>query len=407
MGFSHGLVVIEMDSMPPQPGDDLEPEIDRFLRVVRHLADASQWERLLEVARRRMEQSPADEVAHRAAALALIRLRRGSEAGIHVDCLLKEDPEHAFHHELAAQVAMQCCDFRLAEEHLKTGLALDPDKSALHFLTVSVKTALGDPEEAHRHARRLQELEGDNAQSWLSQDVALEGTPQDAKSMAERIQALEKALVHAPERAFLLWRVGRLLLRLEQPAAAQQWLSRAMAGDPLNKHLAADWREAIERSHLVYRCLSFPWRSWQRVRRFFLVLRVRPDIWPHALVLSICWGLLLPWWLLSWGCLAPLGGLVRYFMLLHPAFDFRWPSRHWLRSFSAGRRVGFMVTVLLLILAALCLVMPWEYPLGWAGLAAVQLFLQVYFKSAAIQARRDQYPSAPSSWLNPGCSQAS
>lgn len=177
MGFSHGVVVIEMDSMPPQPGDDLEPEIDRFLRVVRHLADASQWERLLEVARRRMEQSPADEVAHRAAALALIRLRRGSEAGIHVDRLLKEDPEHAFHHELAAQVAMQSCDFRLAEEHLKTGLALDPDKSALHFLTVSVKSALGDPAEARRHARRLQELEGDNAQSWLSQDVALEGTP--------------------------------------------------------------------------------------------------------------------------------------------------------------------------------------------------------------------------------------
>ncbi|MBB5039275.1 tetratricopeptide repeat protein [Prosthecobacter dejongeii] len=229
-------------------GDGVTPDIHPSEQILQHLAGARQWERLLQVARLRLEQLPDDHTAHRAAALALIRLRRAGEAEVYVAHLLREDPEHDYHHELAALVAMQGGNFRKAHDHLRAGLAVDPDKAALHRLMASIQGVLGNSAEAHWHARRAHELGGDTEYSWLAQEVVWEADFKDQASLQARIQSLEKALEHAPENAFLLWRVGRLLLRMEEPAAAFIWLGRAVAADPFNKAAVEDWREAYEKS---------------------------------------------------------------------------------------------------------------------------------------------------------------
>lgn len=241
----------------------MEPANDPFLKTVQHLSSAAQWDMLLRIALERLEQMPADDTAHRSAALALIRLRRGNKARLHVDYLLRDDPEHAFHHELAAQVAICEGKFLKAREHLAVGIQWDPEKVALHRLMISVQGMLGRPKEAQRYAQRVFELEGDCLRSWLMQEAAWEAEGQSPHTVRERIQALDQALKQDPEHSYLLWRVGRLLLKLEYPTAAQVWLARALTRDSSNPTYAADWRNSCERKFLVYRALVFPWAAWR------------------------------------------------------------------------------------------------------------------------------------------------
>ena len=386
--------------MSSSSGDGVAPDIHPSEQILQHLAGARQWERLLQMARMRLERLPDDHTAHRAAALALIRLRRAGEAEAHVAHLLREDPEHDYHHELAALVAMQNGNFRKAHDHLRAGLALDPDKAGLHRLMASIQGVLGNSAEAHLHASRAHELGGDTEYSWLVQEVVWEADFKDPASMAARIQSLEKALEQAPENAFLLWRVGRLLLRMEQPAAALIWLGKAVAADPFNKAAVEDWREAFEKKNGVYRALSFPWRSWKDAQAVFRATRLRPDILRLVVMVALVWLLLLPWWLLSWICLAPLGGLVRYFMLLHPAFDFYWLSRQWLYGRSQAVRAALMIGTLGVMLAGGCLLLPWQYPVGWLAVAALQLLLQMHLHQESVRTRKKKWPRLPSSWLD-------
>lgn len=294
---------------------------------------------------------------------------------------------------------MQQRRFRAAEDHLVQALAIDPEKVNLHRLMTHVKSVLGQLASAHQHAQRVFELEGGSIGAWLSQEAALEGAGFNGQSLEERIRALEEALKEGPENAYLLWRVGRLLLQLEQPAAALVWLSRALAGDPLSPRLKADWRRASENRFLVYQALLFPWRAWQKVAAFWGVARLRPDLWASMFWVVLGWLLLLPCWLLSWVCLAPWAVVARYFLMPHPAFDIPGFSRRWLAKFSLKRRAVLMVGMTLAVLLGLGLVLPWRYLLAWLGLGLVEGFLVLYCLDAAMQQRRSESPTLPVNWL--------
>lgn len=91
---------------------------------------------------------------------------------------------------------------------------------------------------------------------------------------------------------------------------------------------------------------------------------------------------------------------MRYFMLVHPAFDLRWASRRWLYGRSEAIRATFMFASSLLVLAGVCLILPWHYPAGWLAVAVLQVLIQMQLLQESIRTRKTKWPRLPSAWLD-------
>lgn len=377
------------------PATDIHPSH----RILDHLALAGQWERLLQMARQRLEQQVDDGQAHRAAALALIRLSRPDEAQIHVEVLLRQMPDFYFHHQLAAQVAILKMDMRKAKRHLETALYAEPEAGSLHRLMALVLATLGDHLKAAEHTNVAQEIDGDVKESWFTREAVLAGTQARGSSWEERIHALQKALAHDPKHPVLLWRAGRLLLELERPQAAVHMLARAVVLDPGRKIVRNEWREACQRTNLIYRCLSFPWRSVRWLMALPVVFRVRPGMAFGLLLLLPFWLIIAGWWLLSWILLAPVGVVVRYCLFMHPAFDLVGLPRQWLLERSLPVRITVMSGIFAGAGALVYVLMPLLYLQLWAIFSTIQMTLQLVGTYSHVQERRRNRPIPPAAWL--------
>lgn len=375
---------------------NIQPPVE----VLIHLIEVKQWDRLLQMARQRLEQSPTDEPGHRSAALALIHLRRLDDASVHVKTLLGLDPAYYYHHELAGRITMQQMKLEWAKEHLSRALSLNADNASTHRLMATVLASLGESRLAQHHADVAHQLDGDTVESWQTREVVIEAHTTGTVHWKERIMLLEKALERDPEDAFLLWRVGSLLQALERTPAAERWLAKAVAADPLCPVVIGDWREAYERKNLIYRCLSYPWRKVRGLLWIIKNVKDRPEIlFPQILAFKLWIGMLI-WWLATWVTLAPVGLVWRYFMVLHPAFDLRWLPRRWLYGRNGVLRFLLMAGTLSGLACGLYLLISPDFHEGYMTLFLVQLGLNVFVTASFIGARWTTAPRPPKAWLS-------
>lgn len=227
-----------------------------------HLYRTDQWERLLSATGENLSINPDDSRAHYYRAWALMFLKRLPEARIHVDWLLRDDPEDIQSLEVAARWHLKSKDFGMARTLISQAIELSPRDANLYFTAAIILSEANDNHLAKVCAARARALNPDDS-SIAHLHIALHQVGQESATGAWRtIRAYEETLRLDPENDALIAAIGDVYLeQLEQPRQAELHYRQALGISPASKlHQQRLWL-AIQQRSLLFRTLRLPYSA--------------------------------------------------------------------------------------------------------------------------------------------------
>jgi tetratricopeptide (TPR) repeat protein len=254
--------------------------------VLRNLLLTGNLERLETVARRYLAGNPNDATAHYYLTLALIDLQKRKEARAHLDALLALEPD-----SLRVQIAAVCYygtgrEWRKMRRHLAEGLRLGPDVAFFHHYAAIADVNSGKLKSAKANIDRARALDPDSAEI-ANLHIRIHGVEKNSPDDAVRkIEAYRNALSLDPHNAAIHHSIGETYLEeLDDPVEAERHFREALRVEPAERVYQRDLFQAVAKRSLVYRLVSIPSRSIQRLLMMGLALIRQP--WRILLLLFV------------------------------------------------------------------------------------------------------------------------
>jgi Tfp pilus assembly protein PilF len=229
---------------------------------LRHLSEAGQWSRLIEIASQALASNPHDAEAHQHIAWAYARTEQSSQMKPHIEFLLARDPNSPVAHHLAAVYHLGCKRPRAAKPHVEVMLREDPTNATYHYVACITALRLGRAKDARAHIAQARQFSPDWAAA-AHLEIQMDGARQRAARQAwERIRRLEDALALDPLDPDIHASIGDIYLQeLENPREAERCFQQALIIDPTKKANQTRLFDAVRARSLLYRTLSLPARA--------------------------------------------------------------------------------------------------------------------------------------------------
>lgn len=380
--------------MSEEPSSDTEhdPTGGTPEMVLRNLLLAGNLDRLETVARRFLAGDPNDATAHYYLTLALIDLQKRKEAKTHLKTLLELEPD-----SLRVQIAAVCYygtgrEWRKMRRHLAEGLRLGPDVAFFHHYAAIADAKCGKLKSAKIHIARARALDPDSAEI-ANLHIRIHGaemtSPDDA---LRKIDAYRDALALDPHNAAIHHSIGEVFLDdLDDPLEAEVHFRQALRMEPTERVYQRDLFHAVAKRSLIYRLVSIPSRSIQRLLLMGRGLLLQP--WRIILLLFVV--LLMGQWMvfaIAWLMVTTLlfwpGGKVYEWLLVSEikrgsaASDAELRVWHRLQRRPLWVRFSLFLVINLIFWAAIFSLMGFRMGFSFAFVGVVTLvhFLYVWFE---------------------------
>ncbi|MCB1090793.1 MAG: hypothetical protein KDL87_04635 [Verrucomicrobiae bacterium] len=245
--------------------------------VLLNLIHAGNLERVETEAKRFLAQDPGDSSAHFYLTLALIDLKKFSEAKSHLDHLLSSEPESVRPHIAAVCLHGARANWSLVRRHVAEGLRIDPDVAFFYRYA-----AIADLREmkfagAKRHIARARDLDPDDA-DIANLYIRIHGLSETSMTDAlRRLDEYRAALRLDPHNASLHDSIGDVYLdELDDPGEAEKHYREALRLDPGDRDYQRDLFNAVAKRSLIYRLFSIPSRTFIWLGHLATAIRFQP-----------------------------------------------------------------------------------------------------------------------------------
>ncbi len=283
---------------------------ERHAILLARLLESGQWERVLDTARVWLAEEPESAVAHRAAAQALINLKRFKLASPHLQKVLAAAPNDGFAHRLASVANFHQGRYDRAEQSAQQAIRLQP-RDAMHWYHLAwMRCRHSQRAAALKYARCALELAPNNAD--IRNLVAL----CERHEPAQRLARYEDALGLDPANATIHNNVGVHYLHSEKDySRAIEAFRRSLALDPTDYVARENLRIALRENDPIHRALQWLPRLYERCMRD----RSRPVV--RSIILGVAmvpvinvipWIVFLLWMLWSIPLMEAYGFLLRH-----------------------------------------------------------------------------------------------
>jgi tetratricopeptide (TPR) repeat protein len=293
---------------------------------LRHLHEAGQWQRLVEVAIQSLAVDPNDQPTHRHVAWAYAKMGKANAMAPHVEFLLRADADEPSNHHLAAIYHLELKQSAKAKVHIDRLLAKSPQDATYHYLACIHALRTNQVLAAQHHIR----LARQHSPEWAAaahlevKIAALNETK--AHEAWDRIRRLEQTLSLDPEDEDVMASIGDVYLdELEQPREAERFYRSALAIDPMDPALQKKLLNAVRARSLLYRTLLMPLVAARGINGFFHRGGVRFLLF--ILLFKVVIAFLI--WLLIIGAIFFPAAKVYEWLVLSDVTRSRWQFRLW------------------------------------------------------------------------------
>ncbi len=328
---------------------------ETFSSRLRIIYESGNQERLRDEARRVLESDPENPEAHYYLASALLDLEAFSEAKIHIDFLLADDPEALSSQMLAIGYFFKREKWKLMNKHVKEALRLAPEDASVYYYAAICEAQLLRLSAAKAYVQKARELDPDDPDianlafrmSLIENDSKREGWRQ--------VEAYENALMHDAENATLHEGLGDVYLdSLDMPKEAERHYRESLRIDPRNRPCQKELFKAVAKQRFLYRLVSIPSRSMGWLRLLLTAIRLQP--W-RALFLLLAvkfFMLFLLWLVVVTAIFWPAGKIYEWLLVSEikagsQASVGQWRRWQWFQQLPIAVRMGLFFLLLCLI----------------------------------------------------------
>jgi len=230
--------------------------------ALHRLADASQWERVLELSGPMITADPESSELHGLAGQAALNLNQHRRAKVHLETCLSLDPDDPWPHRLMAQMYAKENRLLYAKGHLLSAINMDPEDGRLWLQFGWNCASRGDWISAKESAGRARSLLPENSDVIAFEATIranIEGAESTKGDAFAQLAELKKALELDPEDDFVHYQMGEIYFeQLGDLDNAEECQRTALLIDPTDPHYRTALFRTLRRRDRVLRFLYGP-----------------------------------------------------------------------------------------------------------------------------------------------------